>query len=91
MVHVMEVSKAPVRWRATDPAVFEVLCSLRPGQVATDGVRYKGRYVASKAAMAYRELLRRRRPDLRMRSRIAYQAGGYRWFARVEQRTSSHE
>lgn len=83
---VMKVAEAPVSWRVTDLAIFEALCSLRPGEVATDGMAYRDRYSAHKGAMAYRELLRRRRPDLRMRSRIARQRGGYQWFARVEPR-----
>ncbi len=87
MLKVLDTDKVPVSWRSSDPAVLETLSSLGPNQVATDGRSYKDRYAAHKAAMAFRELLRRRRPDLRMRCRIARLGGSYRWFARVEPRT----
>lgn len=88
MVKVYEAGQAPVEWRVTDPRVFETLCKLGPSQAVTDGSAYQDRYEVYKVVEAYRVLLRRYRPDLRLRCRIAYyEDGKYRWFARVEPRS----
>jgi len=86
MVKVLEARKARVAWRVTDLTVFDTLCRLRSTEMATDDVAYKDPYAAHKIVMAYRAVLRRRRPDLRMHSRIIYHRGGFRWFVQVERR-----
>src|SRR5439155_23471320 len=87
MVKVFEADDTPLAWRVTDPNVFEALCKLGPSQAVTDGAAYEDRYEAYKVVAAYRVLLRRSSPDLRLRCRIAYYKDGkYRWFARVEPR-----
>ncbi len=88
MVKVLEAKKTPLAWRATDPRLFETLCKLGPTQAITDGVVYEDRYEAYKVVEAYRVLLRRYRPNLRLRCRVAhYDRGKYRWFVRVEPRS----
>ncbi len=90
MVEVYEAGQAPVEWRVTDTHVFDALCKLGPTQAVTDGLVYNDRYEAYKVVEAYRVLLRRYRPDLRLRCRIAYyEDGTYRWFARVEPRADT--
>ena len=87
VVKVFEASQAPVKWRVTDPDVFNALCKLGATQAVTDGLAYKDRYEAYRVVEAYRVLFRRYRPDLRVRCRIGYyEDGKYRWFARVEPR-----
>jgi hypothetical protein len=88
MVKVMEASQTPLAWRTTNPGVFETLRKLGPTQAVTDGLAYDDRYEAYRVVEAYRVMLRRYKPDLRLRCRIAYYKDGkYRWFARVEPRT----
>ena len=90
MVKVFEASQAPVEWRVTDPGVFDALCKLGTAQAVTDDIAYEDRYEAYKVVEAYRVLLRRYRPDLRLRCRIArYGDEKYRWFARVEPRADT--
>jgi hypothetical protein len=90
VVEVYEANQAPVEWRVTDPRVVEALCNLGATQAVTDGVAYEDRYETYRVVEAYRVLLRRYRPDLRLRCRIAYyQDEKYRWFARVEPRAAT--
>ena len=90
MVKVFEASQAPVEWRVTDPGVFDALCKLGATQAVTDGLAYEDRYEAYRVVEAYRILLRRYHPDLRLRCRIAYYNDGkFRWFARVEPRADT--
>ncbi len=89
MMKVYEADQAPISWRVTDPRIFEALCKLGPGQAVTDGLAYEDRYEAYRVVEAYRILLRRYRPDVRLHCRIAYyEDEKYRWFARVEPRTT---
>jgi hypothetical protein len=90
MVKILEADETPLAWRTTDPSVFDALCKLGPSQAVTDGAAYDDRYEVYKVVEAYRVLLRRYRPDLRLRCRIAYHDDEkYRWFARVEPRADT--
>src|SRR5947208_11624908 len=85
VVKVYEASQAPVEWRVTDPGVFDALCKLGATQAVTDGLAYEDRYEAYRVVEAYRILLRRYHPHLRLRCRMAYyKPGKFRWFARVQ-------